>query len=141
MGSIKAVIRKRKNKQGLHPIIIRINHNRRSSILTTGQCVDEKYWDATKQRVKRSHPNAAWLNNYLLKKLADANDKLLELESKSKLITAQNVASEIKSEGLSGSFFALADSYIKQLEANEKFSRVNAEKPRIKHFREFLKGR
>ncbi|MCB0668769.1 MAG: hypothetical protein KDC80_23255, partial [Saprospiraceae bacterium] len=66
MSSIKVVIRNRKNKQGLHPIIIRINHNRKSSIITTGQCIEEKHWDEVQQRVRKSHPNSTRLNNFIL---------------------------------------------------------------------------
>jgi integrase/recombinase XerD len=141
MASIKVVLRRKPNAKGEFPIVVRITKNRKASYLSTGQYLEEKFWDEKKQRVRKSHSNAAWLNNFILQKLAEANDKLLELESKSKVVTAKNVTTEIKSENQSGSFFELAESYIEQLEANGRYSRVNAEKPRIKHFRKFLKNR
>jgi integrase/recombinase XerD len=141
MSSIRVVIRKRKNKQGLHPIIIRINHNRKSSIITTGQCIDEKHWDAVQQRVKKSHPNSTRLNNFILKKLAEANDKLLELESSQGTLTSQTITRQIKAQKNATTFFELADIYLEHLKDKEQFSRLSSEKPRIKHFKKFLKNK
>ncbi|MEL7004402.1 MAG: site-specific integrase [Bacteroidota bacterium] len=139
MASVNVVLRKKKNAKGLYPISVRITKNRKSSFLSTGQYIEEKYWDAKSQRVKKSHPNSTRLNNFILKKLAESNDKLLELEVKQKIISAQTITKEIKAERKSTSFFTLADVYIQQLIENGKFNQVNAERPRIKHFREFLK--
>jgi len=139
MATIKVAIRKRKNAQGLHPIIIRIRKNRRASIISTGQAIEEKYWDAIKQRVKKSHPNSTRLNNFIMKKLTEANDKLLELEGDQQQVTAQLVTKQIKGKDNGSTFFALAKIYIAQLEAKGQLNRVSSEKPRIKHFKTFLK--
>jgi len=141
MATIKVVIRKRKNAQGLHPIIIRINHNKKSSILTTGQVIEEKHWDNVKQRVRKSHPNATRLNNFILKKLAEANDKLLEMTSNKESVTSRAITKEIKSKKKSTSFFELAEIYIQQLLDKQQFTRVSSEKSRIKHFKNFLEGK
>lgn len=139
MASIKVVLRKKNNAQGLYPIAVRITKNRKSSFLFTGQYVEQKHWDAVNQRVRKSHPNSARLNNYITKKLAEANDKLLEMESSLDTVTAQTVTRQIRSARNASTFFELAKIYLEQLEEKAKFSRVNAERPRIKHFREFLK--
>lgn len=141
MATIKVAIRKRKNAQGRHPIIIRIRKNRKASILSTGQAVEEKYWDAASQRVRKSHPNSVRLNHFIGKKLAEATDKLLELESHEESTTASQVTRQIKSTRNASTFFELAKIYIEQLEAKGQFSRVGSEKPRLKHFKEFLKHR
>lgn len=138
MATIKVALRKRKNAQGLHPIIIRIRKNRKASIITTGQAIEEKHWDASTQKVKKSHPNSARLNHYILKKLAEANDKLLELESDQKQTTAQLITSNIKEKRKISTFFELANIYLKQLETQGQLNRLNSEKPRIKHFKNFL---
>lgn len=140
MGSIKTVLRNKKNNEGLNPIAIRITENRRSSYIYTGQYVDPKYWDEQNHQVKKSHPNAKRLNNLILKKTVEANDKLLELESAEKRVSSLAVKQHIKREYRSSSFFSLADKYIENLERSGKYNRTSAEKPRIKHFREFLKN-
>ena len=108
MASVNVVLRKKKNAKGLYPIAVRITKNRKSSYLSTGQYIEEKYWEAKTQRVKKSHPNSARLNNFILKKLAEANEKLLELETHEKVVSAQSITKEIKEEKKSSSFFALA---------------------------------
>lgn len=141
MASVKVVLRRKKTIQGLYPIAIRITKNRKSSFLSTGQHIEEKHWDITNQRVRKSHPNSTRLNNFIIKKLAEANDKLLELEGNIEGVTAQFVTRKIKSTHGVSTFFALAKIYIKQLEDKEQFSRVSSEKPRIRHFQRFLKNK
>jgi len=139
MALIKVVIRKKKNTHGLHPVIIGINKNRKSSILSTGQYVEDKHWGSVNQRVRKSHPNSARLNNYIVKKLAEANDKLLEMEGNLDTVTAQSVTRQIKTNRKTTTFFEFAAIYVEQLEAKGQFSRLSAEKPRIRHFQKFLK--
>ena len=141
MATIKAVLRKKKNAQGLYPIAVRITKNRKSSFLSTGQYIEEKYWDAKNHRVKKSHPNSTRLNNYISKKLAEANDKLLEMESKENGYSAQLITNQIKSGSKTTTFFELADTYLKHLKDSGKFSRISSDKPRINHFKKFLKNR
>lgn len=139
MGSVKVVLRRKKNKNGLYPIAIRITHNRRSSFIHTGQYVELKQWDEEKLRVKK-HPNSARLNNLILSKTAEANDKLLELDTHEERISSAVVKSHIKKEHRNSSFFKLAEKYFANLERSGKHTRVSAERPMIKHFKEFLKG-
>lgn len=139
MSSIKTVLRKKKNADGLYPIAIRITQNRKSSYLQIGQYIDLKHWDEVNHQVKKSHPNAKRLNNLILKKRVEANDKLLELEASEKRVSSKAIKLHIRKEYKSTSFFKLADNYINNLERSGKQNRISAEKPRIKHFKEFLK--
>lgn len=141
VASIKAVLRKKKNKVGDFPIAIRITKNRLASFLYTGQYLDEKFWDNKNQKVKKSHPNSTRINNLIAKKLAEANEKLLELETNKKHTSAREVTKLVKGKDKRNSFFALATRYISDLEQQKKFSRISSEKPRIKRFKEFLEGR
>src|SRR5690606_22956773 len=141
MASIKTVLRKKQNANGQCPIAVRITVNRRSSYLSTGQYIDAKHWDEKNQKVKKSHPNSTRLNNYISKKLSEANDKLLEVESEKDSFSAQIVTDQIKSGGKATTFFKLANTYLKQLEGSGKFSRISSDRPRINHFKKFLNGR
>ncbi|XOV92680.1 MAG: phage integrase SAM-like domain-containing protein [Bacteroidota bacterium] len=140
MGSIKTVLRKKKNKDGQYPIAIRITQNRKSSFLHSGQYIDLKFWDERERCVKSSHPNSKRLNHLILKKLAEANDKLLELESDEKRVTSSTIRKHIRNEYRNSSFFVLANKYIDNLKRSGKYTRVSSERPRIKHFKEFLNG-
>ena len=141
MASIHVVIRKKKNKQGKFPIAVRITKNRKSSFIHTGQYIEEKDWDPIKQRVRKSHQNSRRMNAFIAKKLAEANDTLLDVEKEGSAATAQAITREITTERNVSTFSELAKEYVAQLEAKGKFSRLAAEKPRIRHFQAFLKSR
>lgn len=95
----------------------------------------EKDWDTKNQKAKKSHPNSVRLNNLIAHNLAEANDKLLELENDTtSSVSAKHIRKHIKRTAKDKSFFRLADQYMKQLEASKKHNRVSAEKPHLKHF-------
>lgn len=137
--SINIVLRTKKNKDGLFPLALRIIKDRKPSFIYLGQYIDEKDWDGVKQCVRKSHPNSARLNNMIAKKLAEVNDKLLELQSQNKDSSSRTVTKAFKSSK-DGTFFKQAALYIAQLEQAGKFNRKSADAPRIERFREFLKG-
>jgi len=67
------------------PLYIRIIHNRKPKYIALGITVNpEKDWDAERLRVKKSYPNATRVNNFIVKKLAEAEKIALDLEEKKK---------------------------------------------------------
>lgn len=138
MATIKAVLRKKKNAKGLYPIAIRITKNRKSSYISTGQYIDLKYWDERNQKVKKSHPNSGRLNNFIVKKLSVANEKMLEVEVDQNLSSARTITNKIKNRNKITSFFEVAETYLKHLQDSGQYSRFNSEKPRLNHFKKFL---
>jgi len=140
MASVKIILRNKANKDGTYPLALKVLKNRVPSISHTGQSIEKKYWDQDKRRVRKSHPNAKRLNNYLSRKLTEAENKLLELEGESKDVSPQAIRDNIKAKKVS-SFFILADEYLSNLKARGKYNRVSSETPRIKHFKEFLKSK
>src|SRR6185295_10823431 len=81
MATVKLVLRKKKNKDGTYPLAIRVTKDRNSSYVHLGYSVKETQWDSSNHVVKKSHPNSERLNNLLLKKLSEASNKVLELET------------------------------------------------------------
>lgn len=138
MATVKLALRKRKNKDGTQPLIIRIRKDRKASIIHLGHHVYSADWDAKAQRIKKSHPNSARLNNYLIKKLAEATDKALELETQKEHVSSKAVRQKIKPSA-GDTFLAQAKLYLDTLKTAGKYNRYTADKPRIKHFKEFLK--
>ena len=141
MGTVRVVLRGKTNKQGQNPIAIRITENRKSSYIYTGQYIEMKFWDDSNRRVKRSHPNSSMLNNLILSKIAEANNKLLELETSEETLSATTVKRHIKNENINTSFFDLANKYLTSIHKSGKYTRYSADKSRIKHFRKLLNGR
>lgn len=141
MGTVRVVLRGKTNKQGQNPLTIRITENRKSSYIFTGQYIEKKFWDDSNRRVKKSHPNSSRLNNLILAKIAEANDKLLELETSKEDSSAITVKKHIQNENINTSFFDLANQYLTSIYKSGKYTRYSADKSRIKHFKKFLNGR
>ncbi len=77
MSALKIVLRKKADEtkkipeDNPFPIAIRITKDRVSFYPQIGNSAAIKQWDATKQRVKSSHPNSARLNNLLSTRFAE----------------------------------------------------------------------
>lgn len=139
MASIKIILRKKSNKQGEQALALQIIKDRKPSIMHLGHNILKKDWDEVNQRVRKSHPNATRLNNLLAKKLAEANDKLLELEANAKDGSARSIRKAVKGSK-EGTFFKQAEIYCKNLEKEGKFNRLSNDQPKISVLREFLGG-
>ena len=139
MGAVKIVLRAKGNKDGTFPLAIRITKDRKTSFVHLGQNLYPDDWNPIEQTVRKSHPNSARLNNFLLKKKSEANDTLLSLQTQDKNVSPKAVRKEIKpQQGIS--FFAQAELHIENMRKEGKYNSVTSELPRIKHFKEFLQG-
>jgi integrase/recombinase XerD len=138
MFHVKIVIRQKKNKDGLMPLAIRITKDRKTSFIHIANIL-EKDWDTETQRVRKSHTNSARLNNLLLTKLSEANNKALEMETQTNVVSSRAVKQKIKPSAGS-TFFAQAEVYLNNLKSSGKYNQYTSNKPCVKHFREFLKG-
>ncbi len=135
----KIVIRKKPNKNGLFPLAIRISKNGRSAYHYLGHYIDLKFWDNTNKRVRKSHPNAASLNNLLIAKLSEANKGLINLQVNNNDLSVNQIKKELYTSE-NTSFFEVAEEYLEELKRNKKFSRISSDKPRINHLKKFNKN-
>ncbi len=137
MATVQATLRKKPNAQKLYPIAIRITKNRRTSYIFTGQYINEKFWDKTNRKIKRSHPNSARLNHLILTKLTETNEKLLESESQNDSQSIFSIKKEIVSKGKTD-FFNVADEYLGYLLKSEKYNQLSANRSRVNKFKQFV---
>ncbi|SDM48607.1 site-specific integrase [Kriegella aquimaris] len=138
--SVKVTLRKKPNKQGQYPLAVRITKDRRTSYLYTGQFIELKYWDASGRVVRKSHPNAARLNNLLLAKLSEANKKLLDLQTTNTDISSKQIKKEISAPLNKTTFKELSESYLLEIKANGKLSRYASDKVRVNHLQCFAEN-
>ncbi|GGK16633.1 tyrosine recombinase [Yeosuana aromativorans] len=137
MATVQTVLRKKGNSQNLYPITIRITKDRKTSFISTGQYIAQKFWDDQNKKVKKSHPNASRINRLILKKLAEANDKLLDAEISEDFISASQVSESVKGKNKID-FFSLADLHLENLKSAEKHSQYLTQKGRIAKFKNFV---
>jgi integrase/recombinase XerD len=138
MATVKIVLRKKKQKDGTYPLALRITKDRKTSFIHLGKNLFEKDWDATAHRVKKSHPNSTRLNNFLLTKLAEANNSSLELETAKPTVSAITVKRKIKPQA-GETVFTVADMFVNQLKEDGKFKQWTSQKSNVKHLKAFLK--
>lgn len=136
MASVKIVRRKNKErKDGTAPLALRISANYKTNYCFVGQYILEKDWDKETGRVKRSHPNARKLNNFLMKKLTEANDISFDFDQN---ISSKEMKQKIK--GLEGqkSFFKLAAERIEMKYNRGVFSVAKSEISILYNLEEFI---
>ena len=136
--SIKVTLRKKANKQGLFPLVVRITKNRKTTYLYTGHYIDIKYWDESSREVRKSHPNSKRLNNLLIKKLAEANQTLIDLQTHKNDVSSKQIKKEIAAPLSKTSFKEVADKYLDDLEKTNKLQRLSSDKARVGHFVKFV---
>ena len=142
VATIQATIRKKANKSGHFPIVIRITENRKSTYVYTGQYIDLKHWDSKKRTIKKSHPNSTRLNNLIANKLATANRTLLDAASDSEnSMNLSEIKKTISRKKGNNSFYIFAEEYFATLDKNHKHSRVNAENPLLNRIKKFHKNK
>lgn len=138
MGSVQIVLRKKPNAQGQYPLAIRITKNRKSSFIHTGQYINQEYWDDSNHRVKRSHPNSKMINHFLLKKLTEANEKLLQSEISKNNESLKKIRKSIIGKEKED-FNAFALKYLERLKNRKQHYQFKNEKGRIEKFMAFSK--
>jgi integrase/recombinase XerD len=96
MATTKIILKTEKAKtNGEIPIYLRIIKDRKAKFISLGISIHPKYWNETEKNVRKSHPNSAYMNNFLTQKIADAQQVSLEMESKSKFVTPKNIKQAI----------------------------------------------
>src|ERR1700761_4455092 len=97
MATAKIITWSRKDKNGDFPIGIKVSQNGIPAYLFEGNALASRdYWDAAKQRVSKAHPQHLRLTNFLIKKLAEVNSKILEFETNKQKYSAEDLIDAVK---------------------------------------------
>lgn len=136
MAAIKIVRRKNKErKDGTAPLALRISVNYKTNYSFVGQYILEKDWDKESGKVKRSHSNAKKLNNFLMKKLTEANDISFEVNQN---ISSKEMKRRIRGPGGQKSFFKIAAERIEMKYNRGVFSVAKSEISVLYNLEEFI---
>ncbi len=136
MASVKIVRRKNKQrKDGTAPLAIRISKDYKTNYVFISQYVLEKDWNKDAGLVKRSHLNAKKLNNYLRKRLTEANDLYL---TSNVAISTQQAKEKLKGPGGTQSFFEFAAKRVERKFNKKVYSVAKSEMSILYNLSEFL---
>jgi len=136
MAAIKIVRRKNKQrKDGTAPLALRISKDYKTNYCFLGQYVLEKDWDEVQGKVKRTHQNSRKLNNFLMKKLTEANDISFEINDG---ISSKEMKKKVKGSGAGKSFFNLAAKRVQSKYDRGTFSVAKSELSILYNLEEFL---
>lgn len=141
MASIKVVIRKKQNKDGTYPLVLRLTKDRRSTYVYLGKNIKEKEWDAVHHKVRTVHNNSKRLNSFLINRLSAAHNSLLELELQRSDFSLQMLKEKVAGKSNENTFLVQAEMHFDIILKEGKFNRYSGEKAAINHLRRFLKGR
>lgn len=131
MATAKIILKQEKAKSnGEIPLYLRIIKDRKVRFISLGYSLDPKHWNAVDKVVRKSHPNAAWMNNFLAKKLSDAQKVSLELETTSEFVPSKSIKQAILGKS-TGQFIAYANLYIADLEKRGKIGTYDKAKATI----------
>lgn len=139
MATVKVVLRKKANKEGRFPLALRITKDRKTSFIYLGHNVKEDEWNEAEQRVKSSHPNSKRLNNFILKKKAEASDKSIEAETQNDDVSVKAIKRKVKPV-TGATFVPQAQLFLDRLKKAGNFNVYAAEKCRLKIFKDFIGG-
>jgi len=136
MASIKIVRRKNKQrKDGTAPLALRISKDYKTNYSFLGQYVLEKDWDENHGKVKKTHSNAKRLNNFLMKKLTEANDLVFEANDG---ISSLQMKNRVKGKGHRKSFFQVAAERVQDKYDSEVFSVAKSDLSIVYNIEEFI---
>lgn len=138
--STKITLRKKANKEGLYPLVIRIIKDRKTNFIYTGTYIAEKHWDQLNRKVRKSHPNSTRLNNFLIKKESEASDVSINLQTNNNDFSSKEIKKHIVKPLGEETFNGFSRKYLEELQENLKFSQLESEKPKINHIINFSKS-
>lgn len=141
MASVKVLLRKNKvKKNGEIPIYLRIIKDRRTKFISLGISVLESQWDEKNSRVKNSHKNSARYNSFIAHKRAEAEDVVVELETKSKSISSNRIKTKIM--GLAPiDFFEYADEFLDKFEKRATFGSYKGVKATVQKLKIYMSNK
>jgi integrase/recombinase XerD len=138
MATTKIILKTEKAKtNGEIPIYLRIIKDRKAKFISLGVSIHPKHWNEKENTVRKSHPNSAYMNNFLAQKIADAQKVSLEMESKSKYVTPKKIKQAITGK-TTEQFIPYAERYYASLEKKGRIGTYIKYKATVSKLKEYV---
>ena len=136
--TIKVLIRLNKlsKKTNEAPVCIRITKNRQHTYKTLFR-LDPQFWNADKEQVKKSHPNASELNATIRKMVGEYSTEIVVKELKTKSHGVSGIR-DIVHKKQTLDFMKYAIGYVEQLQVDGTYSTYKKYKTVVYKFRNFV---
>lgn len=96
MASVTLLLKEnKKNEKGEMPLYIRIIKGRKTKFISLGIKVHPNDWNTEKLRVKGKYPNSGRVNALIAKKVSEAENIALEIETKNKSVSSRKIKEAI----------------------------------------------
>lgn len=116
MAKVKAILFKgKKLKDGTHPIMIRVIHNRKVMRISVGHSVNEDFWDEESGYVKNDYGNAESLNSVIRRKFNEIEKAILKLEAEKEDFTHEELMGRLRKTKTNLSFIDFTQKIIDEM--------------------------
>lgn len=141
MANIKIILKLNKlNNRGEAPLYLRITKDRKPVYKSIGLYLKPVDWNKDTCSVRKSHPKSQGANNFIIQKLAEAQGRVLEIETKNSFIKASKIK-EILVGKSPESFIIYGNKITDQLKETDQVRTYKRYKTVIKKLSDFLKGK
>lgn len=138
MASISIILKMNKlNKKGEAPLYLRIIKDRKAKFISLSYKINPEFWDPDKGVVLSKHPNSARLNNFIVRKKAEASDIALTLETQSKYVPPKKIKQEILGKS-SVNFLDYAEAFNSKVLSENKVGTYNKTKGMLSKLETYL---
>ncbi len=146
MASVRAILRDKTNKEGLHPVALRIVAQRSSAYIFTDFYLKKDQWNTKEREVKKSHANSKRINAYLLHKRREIESFIIDHKLDEKKTKAKTIKDlfldkkdlEAKEDTIqSNKFFPFAEERLKELKRIGKFNHYGTLRSQLRIIKEY----
>ena len=135
---------RRTKKDGTQPLKLRITIDRKSIEIPLGYTIQPAYWDDAKKEVKKNCPavqNVTRLNNLIKKRLAEAVEKVIQLQDSGEInvLSMKDIKNRITGKRDETFILEFTNSIIEELEEGGKVGNARVHKTMRNSVRNFLK--
>lgn len=140
--------KRKARKDGSYSVVMILSHFRKTTSISLGFSIHEKYWDSKKQQAKKTYKGTTSVtrfNNHIIHQKAQAMDVIASLDKDGTLeyMSLKEVKERIKgidSKSIS-SFFAYGQKLIDEMRASQKYGNARTYDLVLKVLKSHVKGK
>ncbi len=142
MASVKVKLKKDKIlKDGTHPIIIQVIHNRKRKIFYLGYSASEAQWDINKNQPQKNHRDSSLIKSKIKNTLLEIKSIILDFENKKQKFTLDDIEKNFRNKPNESSFYKYCEDLINSLKKAGKIGNASVYQSCLDSIKDFTKGK